>query len=105
MPKLFPLSTILLVAALGFVSPVTAQQRSAVSGSELDAAVARRPIGSRPAAPGVHVVGSPARDQAAVEQSIAQSREERDLTGGDSVVIGTTLLIIILLVVILVAVA
>lgn len=105
MSKLFPLSSILVVAALGFVTPVAAQQRSAVSSSQLDAAVARRPVGSRPTAPGVRAVGTPAKDQAAVEQSVAQSKDERDLAGGDTIVISATVLIIVLLIVILILVA
>jgi hypothetical protein len=105
MSKFPSLSLILVVAALGLATPLAAQQRSAVSGAELDAAASsRRPVGSRPTAPGVRAVGTPGQSQAAVQQSVVQSEDEA-LAGGDSVVIGTTALIIILLVVIILLVA
>jgi hypothetical protein len=105
MSKFLALSSIAVLAALGFSTPVGAQQRSTVTGIELDSAAARRPVSSRPTAPGVRAVGTPDKDQATVQQSVAQSEEERDLAGGDSVVITSTVLIIILLVVIILIVA
>jgi len=105
MSKLISLSSLAVLAALGFTTPLAAQQRSAVTGAELEAAVAARPIRSRPAAPDVRAVGTPAKDQAGTEQSLAQSPNgERDLAGGD-VVITYTVLIVALLVVIILLVA
>jgi len=105
MSKLFSLSSIAVLALLGFTTPLPAQQRSAVNGTELEAAVAARPARSRPATPDVRAVGAPAKDQAGAERSLAQSQNgDRDLAGGD-VVITYTVLIIVLLVVIILLVA
>jgi hypothetical protein len=49
MSKPFSLSMIMAVAALGVTAPAYAQDRSAVSGAELDAAVAEHPAGAREA--------------------------------------------------------
>lgn len=105
MSKLVSLSSLAVLATLGFSTPLAAQQRSAVNGTELEAAVAAPPARSRPATPDVRAVGTPARDQAGVERGLAQSQNgERDLAGGD-VVITYTVLIIALLVVIILLVA
>ena len=103
--KLVSLSSIAVLAALGFSTPLAAQQRSAASGIELEAAVATTPARSRPATLGVRAVGTPAKDQAGAERGVAQSQNgERDLAGGD-VTITYTVLIIALLVVIILLVA
>ena len=105
MSKFLSLSSVAVLAALGLTTPLPAQQRSAVNGAELEAAVAAGPARSRPATPDVRAVGTPARDQAGAERGIAQSRDgQRDLAGGD-VVITTTVLIIALLVLIILLVA
>jgi len=99
------LSSIAVLAILGFTTPLSAQQRSATSGAELEAAVATGPARSRPATPGVHAVGTPAQDQAGAERGVAQSQDsDRDLAGGD-VKISYAVLVIALLVVIILLVA
>ena len=99
------LSPIALLAVLGLATPLAAQERSAVSGTELEAAVATRPAASRPATPGVRVVGTPATDRAGVERGLAQSQDgERDLAGG-AITITYTVLVIALLVLIILLVA
>ena len=99
------LSSIAVLAILGLTTPLPAQQRSVVTSAELEAAVATGPARSRPATPGVRAVGTPARDQAGAEQSLAQSRNgDRDLAGGD-VRISYAVLVIALLVVIILLVA
>ena len=105
MSKLISLSSVVVLAALGLTSPLPAQQRSAVTGTELEAAVATSPVRSRPTTAGVRAVGTPAKDQAGAEQSLAQSQNgERDLAGG-AITIGYTVLIIALLVVIILLIA
>jgi len=98
MSKSFSLLSILAVAALGLAAPLAAQERSAVTGVELDAAVSARPAGTRQAVPGVRVdanapVDLPSRDG------------DRVLAGGSNVVITSTVVIIALLVIILLIVA
>lgn len=106
MSKLLSLSSLAVLATLGFSTPLVAQERSAATGTELEAAVAGRSARSRPATPDVRAVGTPATDQAGIERSLAQSQNgESDLAGGGSVVITTTVLIVILLVVIILLVA
>ena len=105
MSKLLSWSSIAVLAALGLTTPMAAQQRSAVSGTELEAAVATRTVRSRPVTPEVRAVGAPAVDQAGAERSLAQSQNgERDLAGG-GITIGYTVLIIALLVVVILLVA
>jgi len=86
MSKLISLSSVAVLAALGFTTPLPAQQRGAVTGSELEAAVAAPPVRSRPATADVRAVGTPAKDQAGAERSVVQSQgEDRDRAGGGDV--------------------
>jgi len=122
MSKRHSLAMIATVAALGVASPVLAQSRAAVSGAELDAAVATRPA---PRGEAVRTIlsGEQARriagqmgisaadlstrvaalDAATLEQLAQQSGvADPNLAGGaDSIVISTTAIIIILLLLIL----
>jgi len=126
MSKYFTRPMIMTVAALGLAGPLYAQGRSAVSSTELDAAVVARPDASREAIRqllatpqaqkvagqmGVTPSELSARvatlDQATVNQ-LAQQVQASDaaLAGGSStVVIGTTALIIALIVIIILVVA
>lgn len=102
MSKRSSLSPFAVLAALGLATPLAAQERSTVSGTELEAAVAARPVPSRPATPGVRVIGTPASDRAAVQRSMAQSQnDERDLAGGAVTITYTVLLIAVLVLIIL----
>lgn len=125
MSKYRSLSLLAAAAALGVATPLVAQDRSAVSGADLDAAVAARPGANREAVRSLlssdrarQVAGqmgvSPADLSARVAaldgaslDRLAQQAGVNDqiLAGGDEkVVISTTVIIIILLVVILLAV-
>jgi len=123
MSKHISLSMIVAAAALGFAVPLTAQSRSAVSGAELDAAVAVRLAGTRETVQaflatdqvrkvagqiGVSASELSARvaglDQASLDR-LAVRPEIRDqiLAGGaDTIVISSTVVIIALLILILV---
>jgi len=118
-------SMIMAVAALSLAAPLNAQGRSAVTGAELDAAVAARPIGNGEAvrqllmtdqarkvagrmgiSPAELSVRVAALDQATLNRLAEQTGvNDRALAGGSSVVIGTTVLIIALLVLIILLVA
>ncbi len=122
MSKRLSLSMLMAVTALGVTGPLHAQVRSAVSGAELDAAVAARPAASAEAVRkflatdqaqeaasrlGVSASELSSRvaslDQASLNQ-IAERTDSRDriLAGGaDTIVIGTTTAIIIVLLIIL----
>jgi hypothetical protein len=97
MSKAFSLFSIVALAALGLTTPLLAQERSAVSSVEMDAAVSARPAGTRQAANGVRVTANAAVDQPSQDG-------DRVLAGG-SVVITSTIVIIALLVIILLIVA
>lgn len=124
MSKRLSLSLITAIAALGFASPMMAQSRAAVSGAELEAAVATTPspraeavralLSSEQAQKIAGQLGISAPDLAArvvtldpatLEQLAQQSGyADQGLAGGaDSVVISTTAIIIILLILILIA--
>ncbi len=112
----------LAVVTLGLTAPLLAQSRSAVSGADLDAAVAARPVGNRDAVRqflatdqaqaaaarmGVNPAELSARvgtlDEASLDQ-LAQQTGVGDpvLAGGDEkIVISATALIIALLIIIL----
>ena len=122
MSKRLSLSTIAAVAALGLASPVLAQQRSAVSGVELDAAVITSPsqggeavrqflsshqvrqvadqLGVTATELSAHLA---ALDDATLARLAQQGGlDEQVLAGGaNTIVLSTTAIIIILLVLIL----
>lgn len=114
---------LLVVGSVGLSAPLAAQGRSAVSGAELNAAVAARPAGNREtvqrwlqtdrvtataARMGVNTASLTtqvaALDDATLGSLAAQARaDERQLAGGDSkIVISTTAVIIALLILILI---
>ena len=120
MSKHIALSMIIAVAAVGFTAPLVAQDRSAVSGAELDAAVAGRPAGNREAvqrflaseqartaAEGMGVSTADLSDRVATldPASLQRLRAElgdRGLVGGaDTIIISSTVVIIALLLIIL----
>lgn len=123
MSKRFSLAMITAVAALGFASPALAQNRAAVSGAELDAAVATQPVprgeavrtllSSEQAQKVAGQMGVSAEelatrvaalDGAALDQLAERSgMADEPLAGGNTVVISTTAIIIILLILILLA--
>ncbi len=123
MSKRLSLAMLTAIAALGFASPALAQSRAAVSGAELDAAVATQPA---PRAEAVRTLLSSeqaqqvagrmgvsaddlaarvaALDGAALDQLAERSgMADEPLAGGNNVVISTTAIIIILLILILLA--
>ena len=122
MSKSFSLSMILAVAALGLTAPLSAQTRSAVSVSELDAAVAERPVAVREAVQeflttdrgqevadrlGMSASELSARVADLDEASLNRIAEQAGISdevlagGANTVVISTTTVIIILLLIIL----
>jgi len=123
MPSHSVLSTIAAIVALGLASPALAQDRSAVSGAELDAAVLVSPAQGGEAVRqflsteqvqrladelGVSATELSASvaavDNATLARLAQQSRlDEQDLAGGaDTIVLSTTAVIIILLILILI---
>jgi hypothetical protein len=123
MSKHLSLSVVIAVAALGLTAPLSAQARSAVSSTELEAAVAERPGAVRQAVRDVlatdqaqevadqmdvSVSGLSALvatlDEAALNRlaEMAGISEEVLAGGADTIVISATTLIIILLLIILV---
>lgn len=121
-----PFAMITAIATLGFVSPLLGQERSTVSGAELNAAVATNPAPRGEAVRtllgtaqvqkvagqlGVSASDLSARtaalDNATLSQLAQQSGvAEQDLAGGsNNVVISTTAIIIGLLILILLVVA
>ncbi len=120
MSKQIPLALIIAVAAFSVTAPLAAQDRSAVSGAELDAAVAERSDGNRQvvqrflatdqartAAAGMGVSAADLSDRVATldPASLQQVRTElgdRGLAGGaDTIIISSTVVIIALLLIIL----
>ena len=123
MPSHSVLSTIAAIVALGLASPALAQDRSAVSEAELDAAVLVSPAQGGEAVRqflsteqvqrladelGVSATELSASvaavDNATLARLAQQSRlDEQDLAGGaDTIVLSTTAVIIILLILILI---
>jgi hypothetical protein len=114
-------SMILAAVALTVAVPLSAQGRSSITTSELEAAATARPAGTREAVRDFLAVAQVQRvaarmgidltdlsagvatlDQAALDQFAAQSPAgTRDLAGGANVVISTTAIIIGLLILIL----
>ena len=124
MSKSFSLSMFLAVAALGLTAPLSAQTRSAVSVSELDAAVAERPAAVREAVQeflatdrgqevadriGLSVSELSARVADLDDASLNVIAEQAGISdevlagGADTIVISATTVIIILLLVLLLA--
>ena len=122
MSKSFSLSMILAVAALGLTAPLSAQTRSVVSVSELDAAVAERPAAVREAVQeflttdrgqevadrlGMSASELSARVADLDEASLNRVAEQAGISdevlagGANTIVISTTTVIIILLLIIL----
>ncbi len=120
MSKPIALSVFILAAGFGLAAPLAAQDRSAVSGAELDAAVAGRPVGNRDvvqgflassqaraAAEGMGVSAADLSDRVATldPMSLQRLRDEladRGLAGGaDTIIISSTVVIIALLLIIL----
>jgi len=122
MSKPFSLSMLMAVAALGLAAPAFAQNRSAVSGAELDAAVAERPSGVRNAVQefltterarevanrmGMSVSDVSAAVASLDEASLSQIAEQAGISdevlagGADTIVISATTAIIILLIIII----
>ena len=119
MTHLRQLSLSLAVAALGFATPLLAQERSAVSGAELDAAVVAHPTGNA-ATVQAFLATDQARevagrmglsqtelatvvatlDQASLAQ-LAQRTDEALAGGSNTIVISATTVIIALLLIIL----
>jgi hypothetical protein len=118
----FSLSMIMAVAALGVTAPAYAQDRTAVSSAELDAAVAEHPAGAREAVreflttdQAQHVadrMGMTVADLATAvasldDASLNRFAELAGLTdevlagGADTIVISATTAIIVLLIIIL----
>ena len=116
------LSTIAAIAALGLVSPILAQQRSAVSGADLDSAVVASAVQDREAVRrflsiqqvqtvadqlGVSATELSARVAALDDATLARLAQQGGLDGpalaggADTIVLSTTAVIIILIVVIL----
>lgn len=123
MSKYRPLALVAVLATLGFSTPLLAQDRSTVSGAELNAAVTTSPAPRGEAvrtllgSPQVQKVASQlgvsaadlatrtaALDNTTLDQLAQQSGvTDQDLAGGANVVISTTAIIIILLILILLA--
>ena len=122
MSKHLSLSMVMAVAALGLTAPLSAQARSAVSSTELEAAVAERPSAIREAVRdflatdqaravadrmGVSVSDLSSRLAGLDEASLQRIAEmagigDKALAGGvDTIVITTTTAIIILLLIII----
>lgn len=119
--KPLSLSMLLAVTALGLTAPLSAQDRSAVSVAELDAAVAERPAPVRAAvldflatdraeavAAGMGMTVSELSAQVAVLDDASLNRiaeqagiDEEALAGGDTIVITATTAIIILLIILI----
>jgi uncharacterized protein YidB (DUF937 family) len=116
------LSTIAAIAALGLVSPILAQQRSAVSGADLDSAVVASAVQDREAVRrflsiqqvqtvadqlGVSATELSARVAALDDATLARLAQQGGLDepalagGANEIVLSTTAVIIILLLVIL----
>jgi uncharacterized protein YidB (DUF937 family) len=116
------LSTIAAIAALGLVSPILAQQRSAVSGADLDSAVVASAVQDREAVRhflsteqvqevadqlGVGATELSARVAALDDATLARLAQQGGLDepalagGANEIVLSTTAVIIILLLVIL----
>lgn len=123
MSKSFSLPMVLAVAALGLTAPLSAQTRSAVSATELDAAVAERPAAVRYAVQGFLATDRAldVADRLGVSVSELSSRvadlddaaldriadhtgiSDQVLAGGaDTVVLTTTTVIIILLLILII---
>lgn len=121
MLKLIAVSGILALATLGASTPLAAQARSAVSSTELDSAVLKAPATNQETVQrflrdstvreiatklGIQAADLAASvsmlDEAMLNQVADRTRAaERDLAGGDQLVISTTVVIIILLILIL----
>jgi hypothetical protein len=119
--KLIAVSGILALATLGASTPLAAQARSAVSSTELDSAVLKAPATNQETVQrflrdstvreiatklGIQAADLAASvsmlDEAMLNQVADRTRAaERDLAGGDQLVISTTVVIIILLILIL----
>lgn len=110
-----PFSMVVALATFTLAAPLTAQTRSTVSTSVLDAAVSVRPANNRAVVAAAlsssnavaiaSRMGLSANDVAArvaaLDDASAQQVADRVLAGGDNVVISATAVIIILLLVIL----
>lgn len=116
MPKIIPVALFVALAAITVSAPLSAQGRSTVDATVLNAAVAELPTTRRAAVAAVLTsdravavakrLGLSAEDVsarvAALDDQSVQQLDDRILAGGDStVVIRTTTIIIVLLVLIL----
>ncbi len=120
MLKPIALSMIIAVAVCGLTAPLVAQTRSAVTGAEMDAAVAGRPAGNREvvrqflstdqartAAQGMGVNAADLSDRVGTLDPVSLQRlrdelADRGLAGGaDTIIISSTVVIIALLLIIL----
>lgn len=121
MLKLIAVSAIALFATMGATTPLAAQTRSAVSSTELEAAVTRAPAANQEAVQrflqdsrvteiatklGIKTADLAAAvrmlDEGTLSQVADRTRAaDRDLAGGDQIIISTTVIIIVLLILIL----
>jgi hypothetical protein len=119
--KLIAVSAIACLATVGATTPLSAQTRSAVSTSELEAAVVKAPAANQEAVQrflrdsrvseiaatlGVKSADLAAAvrtlDEGTLKQVVDRTRAaERDLAGGDQIIVSTTVVIIVLLILIL----
>ena len=121
MLKLIVVSAFALLAAAGATTPLAAQTRSAVSSTELETAVTRAPAANQEAVQrflrdsrvneiaaklGIKTADLAAAVRTLDEGTLSQVADrtrasDRDLAGGDQIIVSTTVVIIVLLVLIL----
>lgn len=121
MLKLIIVSAFAVLATVGATTPLAAQTRSAVSSAELEAAVVKAPAANQEAVQrflrdtrvtevaaklGIQTVELAAAVRTLEEGTLSQVAErtraaDRNLAGGDQVIVSTTAIIIVLLVLIL----
>ncbi len=121
MLKFIAVSGILALATLGTSTPLAAQARTAVSSTELESAVLKAPAANQEAVQrflrdsvvtevatklGIRTADLAAvvstLDEATLSQVADRTRAaDRDLAGGDQIIVSTTVVIIILLILIL----
>jgi Skp family chaperone for outer membrane proteins len=119
--KLIVVSAIAALATVGATAPLAAQARSAVNSAELEAAVIKAPAANQEAVQrflrdsrvnevaaklGIQTADLAAAVRTLDEGTLSQLADrtraaERDLAGGDQIVISTTVIIIVLLILIL----
>lgn len=120
--KLMVLSAFAVLATVGATSPLEAQTRSAVSSAELEAAVIKTPAANQAAVQrflrdgrvneiaaklGIRTADLAAAVRTLDESTLSQVADrtraaDRNLAGGDQIIVSTTVVIIVLLILILI---